>query len=248
MKPANKSVFSFSQRMKQQYNLFQVSDEEDKFIPSDCAANFDKENQWKCIYGQFAMKYLKTPYVMIVDQFDDYHLGTNLGVYERGNLSQEYKDYSLHFGNMARTFLQQYDFAKQGQQGLIYSLACGQHAGTTYKSFFTDKLIDSQKTQFDILAEALDTIDKGKILNKKYIDNCEGVRCNHQCLDYPEALDFNDDLILNDKTKNGTILNEKTKNGTTLNDKTMNVNKTMNSTTMTKLKFSPSNKLLGSKR
>lgn len=170
--------------MKQQFNLFQESDKQNKFISSECAAKFDKENQWKCIYPEYTFQYLQTPYVMIADQYDDYHLGTNLGVPERGNLSQEYTDYALHFGNMTRTFLQQYDFAKHGQQGLIYSPACGYHAVTTYKGFFKNKLIESQKTQFDILGEALDTIDSGKTLNKKYIDNCEGIRCNHQCVDY----------------------------------------------------------------
>ena len=123
---------------------------------------------------------------MIVDQYDDYQLNINLGVYVRGNLSKEQTDYELNFGNMSRNFLQQYDFAKHGQQGIIYSPACGHHAVTTYKGFFKNKLIDSQKTQFDILAEALDAIDSGKTLNKKYMDNCEGIRCNHQCVDFPD--------------------------------------------------------------
>jgi len=43
---------------------------------------------------------------------------------------------------------------------VIYSPSCGYHAVTTYKGFYSDK-VNGQVTQRDMLAEAIDAIEKG---------------------------------------------------------------------------------------
>ena len=48
---------------------------------------------------------------------------------------------------------------KYGQQGIIYSPACGYHAVTTYKGFYTNKLKSSRFSQKDILSEALTALE-----------------------------------------------------------------------------------------
>jgi len=73
-----------------------------------------------------------------------------------------------------------YDFKKNGQQGIIYSRACGPHAVSTFEGFWKMKALN-QMREYDVLAEAVKDMEQGKQLNKKYIDDCEGVRCNHIC-------------------------------------------------------------------
>jgi hypothetical protein len=33
-------------------------------------------DQWRCIFGQYRLKYIKTPFVLFADQFDSYQLVT----------------------------------------------------------------------------------------------------------------------------------------------------------------------------
>lgn len=54
--------------MKMAFQNFQEKD----FMPQDCLEAFDEDHQWRCIFGQYRMHFVKTPFVLIADQFDDY--------------------------------------------------------------------------------------------------------------------------------------------------------------------------------
>lgn len=116
IEPYKSSVVSLYERMRRNYNQFQENDEHNQFISSECAKNFDKESQWQCIYPEHALKYVKTPFVLISDSYDDYHLGINLGnAQTRQSFTQGEMDYAYKFGNLTKNYLQDFNFDKSGQ-------------------------------------------------------------------------------------------------------------------------------------
>lgn len=49
-------------------------------------------------------------------------------------------DYALEFGKYSKKFVNDYDFKKNGQQGILYAPSAGYHAVTTYTGFFINRL------------------------------------------------------------------------------------------------------------
>ena len=48
-------------------------------LPPDCAAAFPADEQWRCLYGEYRLPYVRTPYVMSASQFDKFQLTYNEG-------------------------------------------------------------------------------------------------------------------------------------------------------------------------
>ena len=98
MNPKNNT--GLNERLKTAFYAFNESN----LVPKDCAKQFDKENQWKCIYPEYRLKYVKTPFILIADQFDDYALGMALGIYVRNNFTQEQRDYAMKFAEYSKKY------------------------------------------------------------------------------------------------------------------------------------------------
>lgn len=69
-----KNIIGLNERMKTAFYSFNESN----LVTNDCAKQFDKADQWKCIYPEYRLKFVKTPFILITDQFDDYSLGMAL--------------------------------------------------------------------------------------------------------------------------------------------------------------------------
>lgn len=129
------------------------------------------------------MKFVKAPFILVVDQYDSYMIGTGMDVMstiENMHFNPEQLDYALKFGERSKKFLFDYDFKANGQQGMIFSTACGHHAVSTGYGFHVYRTIN-RVSQNEVLKEALQDLKEGKELNRKFIDDCEGVRCNLSC-------------------------------------------------------------------
>jgi len=101
-----KTVVGVKQRMKSAFYQFN----EQPFIPKDCSQSFDKENQWKCIYPEYRMKFVKTPFIMVADQFDNYWLGVHMDVLSKigdknVTFTPEELKYASDFGIRSKNFL-----------------------------------------------------------------------------------------------------------------------------------------------
>lgn len=59
-----------SERFKMAFENFNGS----ALVEESCSKDFDQENQWKCLFPEYRYKYIKTPFVLIADQYDDYFL------------------------------------------------------------------------------------------------------------------------------------------------------------------------------
>lgn len=83
-------------------------------------------------------------------------------------------------GETTRKYLENFDFKHSGS-GMIYGLACGNHAVSAEEKFYEWKS-NGTTTANMALTEALDALDNNRTFNKKYMDYCpDEVMCNSQC-------------------------------------------------------------------
>lgn len=50
-------------RMKNSFTVFEQSN----LVAKDCANDFSKEDQWKCLFPKYNIKYVKTPFILVAD-------------------------------------------------------------------------------------------------------------------------------------------------------------------------------------
>ena len=108
------------------------------------------------------MHFVKTPFILIADQFDDYQMSINLnGKTTHKELTEPEQVYATNFGAFTKEYLTQFDFSKSGNHGAILSTACGYHAVSVSDRFFSEKTI-ANVTQSNVLSEALGEFEGGK--------------------------------------------------------------------------------------
>jgi len=117
--------------------------------------------------------------MFVMDQFDDYHMDMNSGVYARAKFDEQTMNYCMNFGKISNDYYHNFDIKKQGQQTMIWAPRCGKHAYSNYAGFTINKI--GGVTQAQAFTEALEAVESGKDLNKKYIEDCEGLRCGTEC-------------------------------------------------------------------
>ena len=97
-------------------------------IPAACAAAYPGDEGWKCLYGQYRLPFVETPYLMSASQFDKYQLPYNEGgnpPYVGANLS-----YANAFQTAVRSVVLDLPTASQPRSA-VYSSACFKHCTST---------------------------------------------------------------------------------------------------------------------
>lgn len=86
------------------------------------------------------MHFVKTPYVLVADQFDDYQMSINLNGKTTHSwwLTEAEKVYANNFGAFTKEYLKLFNFARSGYYGAILSTTCGHHAVSLSDRFFTE--------------------------------------------------------------------------------------------------------------
>lgn len=69
-------------------------------VPESCAKEFDKSSQWKCVFPSYRFKYVKTPFVLIADQYDDYFLNLNLKYNSWKPMDKDQIEYALDLAKL----------------------------------------------------------------------------------------------------------------------------------------------------
>ncbi len=93
-----------------------------------CAAAYPGAEGWKCLYGQYRIPYVATPYLLSASQFDRFQLPYNEGSwppYEGGNLT-----YANGFQAAVRSVALNLPTAAQPRSA-VYSSACFKHCTST---------------------------------------------------------------------------------------------------------------------
>lgn len=174
--PYNKNFKGFQYQEQQKTRLFNVQ----KVIPEECKAKYQGEEEWKCLYGQYRIPFIKHHYLMVASQFDAYQLGNNLGKNPPYNSQEE--DYAKEFQSLTRKLL--LDLYSKSKYGVsYYSWACYNHDISESLAFNYFSLI-SEVTQKDALEDYLISLDffpkskQNETKQKKYwIDICTGFEC-----------------------------------------------------------------------
>ena len=104
-------------------------------IPPACAAAYPGAEGWKCLYGQYRIPFMTTPYLMSASQFDKYQLPYNEGgnpPYLPGTPQLAFAD---GFQGLVRSVVLNMPTASQPGSA-VYSSACFKHCTSTLGSFW----------------------------------------------------------------------------------------------------------------
>ncbi|CAE7352368.1 notum2 [Symbiodinium pilosum] len=139
-------------------------------VSESCYQWYGHEEAWKCLFGQYRMPFLRTPFLVIASQFDSWQLSHLVhgysGIQTHPNLTRPELGYTEKFA--ARTQAGLTNLKQSMPKGsYIYSSACYNHHISEKRSFFTSAT-SSGLTE----SEALEAI---------WTHNGEGFNCGRGC-------------------------------------------------------------------
>ena len=137
-------------------------------IPAECAAQYSGGDSWKCIYGQYRMPFVQTPYFINAAQMDDFQL-----LYDMGGTMPETPDqvaYADQFQAATLAALQPSIKAKQG----VFSVTCLVHCLT-----LDTQLMDQYTANGQTMVQALTEWEAGSV--PQVVSSCQGYPCVEQC-------------------------------------------------------------------
>jgi hypothetical protein len=145
-------------------------------VSSDCAAAY-KTEPWKCLFGQYRMPFLTTPYLMAAAQFDGWQLSHLVhdcsGIEKDPVYTSEQAKYVEDFGAKTRALAQTLPSGKT-PWAIVYSTACYNHHISEHTSFWT--VATSRGTSESDAMKLLLQRKGGQL-----IDSCSGFNCGSGC-------------------------------------------------------------------
>jgi len=139
------------------------------------------EEQWRCIFGEYRMPHVRTPYFMVASQYDTYQLNNLL------KHSPPYPEEALPYAESlaARTVSSLGELQARSNNNAIFSWACSNHAVSMSHSGF-DQLTCSDPENYpaaatmdQAFAQFLNSVSDNPPL--QWIDWCRGVNCGSGC-------------------------------------------------------------------
>jgi hypothetical protein len=149
-------------------------------ISDACAAAYNGE-LWKCLFGQFRMPHVKTPYLMVAAQFDGWQLSHLVEDYQGIDSSPSFTDeqtaYVEVFGSKTTALAQTLPSAVTSR-AIVYSTACYNHHISEKSNFWTVTTSDglSQNDAVHMLLH-----DDHRHSHIQLIDECESFDCGSGC-------------------------------------------------------------------
>lgn len=182
--PYNPKFKGFQYQEQQKSRFFNVKN----VITEECANLYKGNDTWKCLYGQYRVPLIRTPYFMVASQYDAYQLGYNVGSsppFNDGAL-----DYVNNFGKITQKMLKNLENSRINNG--YFSWTCYNH-DVSESLGFIGYTLSSGVNQRDALEEYLDFIgflpkldgffrriwgfSFGNQRNTSWIDDCEGFAC-----------------------------------------------------------------------
>jgi O-palmitoleoyl-L-serine hydrolase len=161
-----------TQQIYQRYNVSAI-------IPRACEEKYPNDEGWKCLYGQYRMPFLQTPYLLIASHYDSYQLSMNLGAnpvdgrYETAAMD----DYAALFARRTKALLTELSqTASMNGRALIHSWGCYNHCtsgGMGYYAFSSNGI-----TQYNATEELQKRTDTTSAV---WIESCSGNFCGVDC-------------------------------------------------------------------
>ena len=205
--PYQNSEYSagLADRVQKLTELLRIGDQVDQ----TCLAG--EGDAWKCVFGEFFLKYQQYPSVILADLYDTRQLSAQLGysygsTFSWNSLNAGQKDYCNTYADETREYLDAFTFpnvqAVNGFKGSVFSPSCGTHKTTMDNYFFDLRTGESGDLAVTYASEVLndaiqmvfagsdstflfDNYDcSGKTCSDGVIiveDTCEGYQCSFYC-------------------------------------------------------------------
>lgn len=137
--PAYNGAEGLAEHLKQLIDLLGITDT----VDSHC---LDEEAEaWKCVFGEYILKYLTYPSVIFADLYDTRQLTIQLGdtygsVFDWDSLTTAEQEYCDSYADQTRDYLDAYTFPEvepvNGYKGSIFSPSCGNYRFTMDASYY----------------------------------------------------------------------------------------------------------------
>jgi len=145
-------------------------------VSADCAAAYST-GTWKCLFGQYRMPFLRTPYLLAAAQFDGWQLSHLVhdysGIEKDPVFTSQQAAYVDRFGAKTHAFAQTLP-SRRTPWAVVYSTACYNHH-ISEKTGFWD--ISSSKGISE--NNAMTLLLQGK--DEQIIDDCGSYNCGSGC-------------------------------------------------------------------
>ena len=149
-----------------------VTDEGCSAVYNNDAAPSGSANAWKCVYGQYRLPFVNTPYFVIAQQYDSFQLGEDMG---HAPVTDDERSYADAFGAATRALVSTLPNHNTASAA-VYSQACYNHCVSTSSSFYT-KTTDEGVSESAALGLWLDDPTS----NMRWVDTCVGYGCGSGC-------------------------------------------------------------------
>jgi len=106
-----------------------------------CAKEYPGDEGWKCLYGQYRMQYLATPFVLSASQFDKYQLPYDAGTSPPYGQGSKQLEFANDFQQDVRGVVAKLPAAMQ-VGSIVFSSACFKHCTTDIGSFWGVRVAD----------------------------------------------------------------------------------------------------------
>merc|ERR1712127_1072539 len=146
-------------------------------LGSACSEAYPTE-LWKCMYGQYRLPTLATPYFLVASQADAYQLGNNVG--HRPSSGDE-KNYAESFATKTRDLLNSVKPSSTSRNA-VYSWQCYNHCVSTSDSGFNKMTCGSgSDTMNEALQQFLGFSPATTSPPLSWIDTCTSFACGAGC-------------------------------------------------------------------
>jgi len=173
--------FAYQEKMKyERYNVSSV-------LSQECLSKYSGAEGWKCLLGMYRIPFIKTPYFMVMSQYDSYQLTLNLNKSPPYSNS-EYYDYANQFAKLMRDKIEEYSklVSSSGARNAYYSWSCYNHACSLSNCFSDgDKIlgmtIKEAYSQF-VLQSFNQVSHDDNATSLFWMHSCGQMNCGEGCL------------------------------------------------------------------
>lgn len=140
-----------------------------------CTKAMHPSEQWKCMFGQYRLPTLTTPYFLVASQADGYQLGNYVGHKPR---SDKEKAYAQDFAVKTRELLDSIKATSPGNA--VFSWNCYNHYMSETDAGF-DELTSAGSTMGEAFEQFLGWSPATTSPSLSWIDTCTGFACGGGC-------------------------------------------------------------------
>lgn len=149
-----------------------------KNLGEECMAAFPKSEHWKCMFGEYRMPHIKTPYFLVASQFDSFQLSKAIGHDPATDAERTYASIFAYRTALLVHSLRESFRPVNGVSNAVFSWACYNHATSmTHEGYNTLRIGDM--TMDKAMKHYL--FSEGNSTSFEWVEHCDGFACGAGC-------------------------------------------------------------------